>query len=517
MTVEHPEPAPKPAPPLAPDAILKRVKRAKWLRRAERFDEARLVVEELLARHPSNWAVVHEAANIDFNQEVWARALERFDTALALRPDKGGWLIHARIAQSAIRARRLDRAREAVRKGLEAFPRQDVLTALALRLECAFGDTGRALQIANSHVEAARVQGHAHHITMHRQFFERGCVREAYDFKTRCAQTYAQDPAPPHTPAEKLQGALGHAYLDDFEGALRVSEDYLGWGKATPYGRQLRWYCQIVLGRDPSAVAREMFEVNHAGKRRGSTSTPYWGGEQFRDYFQGRSVAVVGPADTGQPLGREIDGFDIVVRTNVFSMADIDHSANVLGNRVDVSYYVHRTFKYRQKEIYDLAASHGVIPVFRRASNLKVARASVGLDRARASSTTPMPFLSELGYMHAVQRIVWDLLQFQPSRIKLFNVTFYAGQMYAPGYRPLRKAVPLSSLGWAHDPLQGFLFIRNLLHRQVVEADPVAAAVLGWNRQDYVDYLQEHYGNQFRAQRAAERARKDTQEAFWLP
>ena len=103
--------------------------------------------------------------------------------------------------------------------------------------------------------------------------------------------------------------------------------------------------------------------------------------------------------------------------------------------------------------------------------------------------------------------MLWDLLKFGPRRVKLFNVTFYAGGMYSPGYRPRNKAPSLTSLGIAHDPLQGFRFTRNLRRLGVIECDAVATEILEWTEERYLDRLQTDYADHWRPPRRTPAAR----------
>lgn len=489
----------KPQPGAADDPI----EPIRDLRRAGRLAEAEASISQMLARHPRGPMVLIEAAAVAYESEDWSTALARYEALLELLGRKCGLRMHQRIAECAIRLDHLGHARQRLRASRTKFPADETLLSMKVKLDLAQGDGARALDSLIPWIEATGVKRHRRHAKFYGILFRSGFAREAYDLKTHCAQVYSASLARRLHSRERLERALAHGFLGEFDEArARLLEGgYSTWRRNVALAEQHLGYWDIMLGSPPLEVARRLFEAEDADPANEPTTPGHWSREDFRRYFHGRSIAVVGPADTRQHLRAEIEGFDIVVRTNVFSASDLEHSAEHLGVRADVSYYVNATFARRRGELYAFVKSSGMIPVLRRPLNLLQAREQGGLERVRLCSATPAPFLAEYPSLHAIPRIIWDLMKFGPSRIKLFNVTFYAGSMYAPGYRPNRKAPALTSLGTQHDPLQGFIFTKNLLSRGVIECDPVATEILDWSAERYISMLQTEYAEHWKRPR----------------
>lgn len=472
-------------------------KQARALRRAGDIDGADVAIAEALGLDPDCRAALAEGANIDWSRKAWASAASRYDSLIGLDPASVSLRVYVRSARSWLQLSRPGIASKRLAAARAVFPNDAQLVTLSAAADIARGEGDRVMRYVLPYVAASGIAHRRVHAGLHRLLFRRGHAHEAYALKAEAARVYAQTERPRNA-AEKLQRAAAHGYLGDFERARAsiLADRYERWPRPGN-AEQFRRYCDLMVGLDPHATFEALYHAETQNPASAPTADGHWSREDFRARFAGRSIAIVGPADTRQDLREEIDGFDIVVRNNVFAASDLNYAAEQLGRRVDVSYYTGATFFRRKHELFDFARSSGVIPVLRRASNLPDARAA-GIANARICSPSPPNFLPNFNNMHSVQRILWDLLKFGPSRVKLFNVTFYAGAMYSPGYRPRNNTPSITSLGLSHDPLQGFRFTRNLLARGIIEADPVATDILAWPEDRYIDLLQRDYASHWR-------------------
>lgn len=467
------------------------------LRHEDRLDDAEAAIGAILQSHPKNRLALIEGAYLAWCRKDWSLAAKRYDALAAAFPQRTSEKVHRRAGRSWLNLKRPNRAAESLRLGLARFPDDLNLVALSVKADLARGQGEAAMAYLAPYIQASGVSAYRIHAAFHRLLFRRGYARTAYEIKEKCAEVYTAAERPRNA-REKLQRAAASVYLGDFETARSriLSENYQQWPRPSN-AEQLRRYCDLMVGCDPAETFRALYEAEGEPEILAPTAPDHWSREDFRRHIAGRSVAVVGPADTRQDLRQEIDGFDLVVRNNVFAASDMDFSADLLGRRVDISYYTAATFFRRNTELLEFARDSGIIPVLRRATNLVDARAA-GLVKARVCSASPPNFVPNFNNMHSIQRILWDLLKFGPSRIKLFNVTFYAGNMYSPGYRPRNVTPSLKSLGLSHDPLQGFRFTRNMMRRGIIECDPVAASILEWPEERYIELLQTDYASHWR-------------------
>lgn len=207
--------------------------------------------------------------------------------------------------------------------------------------------------------------------------------------------------------------------------------------------------------------------------------------------IKGRRVAIVGPADTGDTFGDVIDSFDVVVRTNFDSDFVRTHRTS-MGSRTDIAYYSGR----------DLASG------FERISE-SVAQGELKLVVGRMRSYyeyqhLDVPWLRFYRhefplYFHGqplgVQRMCYDLLQFDPAEICLFNTDFYTGQ-FTVGYREASDTVfgpgsVMNDLIVNHDLSFDFTFTQALRQADVLTAAGKAAEVLSLSLDEYLQRLEQ--------------------------
>ncbi|MCQ4243007.1 hypothetical protein [Stutzerimonas stutzeri] len=210
---------------------------------------------------------------------------------------------------------------------------------------------------------------------------------------------------------------------------------------------------------------------------------------EFAELIHGKSIAVVGPVDVGLDNGREIDGFDLVIRFN--PRPSVVLASERFGQRTDIGYYSTINLMNGCAEYLD--AMNALLWVVVEERNRPDVR---WLDNV----CTPVrehlrgwgyesPFL--FGAPNAVQRVLMDVLRFQPARLKVFNSNFYVTANFAGGYRDCQMNMfPALAI---HDPVSNFLFTRQCLRNWNVEADSVVGEVLSLEVDDYMDHLGRQY------------------------
>ncbi|WP_022872417.1 tetratricopeptide repeat protein [Nesterenkonia alba] len=202
----------------------------------------------------------------------------------------------------------------------------------------------------------------------------------------------------------------------------------------------------------------------------------------------GKRVAVVGPVDTGDQLGELIDTYDVVVRPR-FAPDFVTQQRAAQGSRTDVAYV--------NGQDLDAMAAH--MSQAHRAGQLHLAVArplSVARDMRRDE-----PWLryarQDLSVTYhgaplGIPRMIYDLLQFHPAEIAVFNTDLYSGtQAFGAGYRQAKDFgfgphSALNDLVVSHDLLFDFRFLTTLHRAGLLTAHGRVAEVLAMSETDYI-------------------------------
>lgn len=229
--------------------------------------------------------------------------------------------------------------------------------------------------------------------------------------------------------------------------------------------------------------------VKHVEAR--AAERPLAGEELARDLIKGKRVAIVGPADTGENLGELIDSYDLVVRPRHQPEFVAAHPQR-LGHRTDIAYYAGKDYRGVEDELQAAITARELQQVVVRPfaagyiteppAWLRFSRCEFGLYFRGA----PM----------APQRMIYDLLTFNPAEIALFNLDFYSGsQALAAGYREnaagFGPGSPLNDVVMVHDLLGEFRFTRAFMGTGIVTAHGAAADTLNLSETEYLRRLEE--------------------------
>lgn len=246
--------------------------------------------------------------------------------------------------------------------------------------------------------------------------------------------------------------------------------------------RKLRADVALFTG-DPEPLRQHMAE------RAADCTVP--GEQQMRALVEGQRIAVVGPADTAECLGELIDSYDVVIRTRFQPEFVAAHSDRV-GTRTDIAYYSGR----------DLTGMFDDLGPAAEAGELQLAVARPFYLSAIQQPPAWLRFnRTEFGLYFrgaplATQRIIYDLLPFEPAEIGLFHVDFFTGSTpFAGGYRDEQKAFgpfdAMNDLVMMHDLAFEFRFTQRLHQSGLVTPYGTVAQILELTEQQYLRRLEE--------------------------
>ncbi|TLP75561.1 hypothetical protein [Nesterenkonia sphaerica] len=225
---------------------------------------------------------------------------------------------------------------------------------------------------------------------------------------------------------------------------------------------------------------------SHAQQRRDAMRLP--GEEGMSEVVEGKRVAVVGPV-SGDGLGELIESYDVVVRTR-HAAAGGDAEA---GRRTDIAYYAGRDLLRDFLEV-SAAAESGV---FQRAVTRPFFIEAPSLQEW-PQWLRPARFEHGLYFRGApmgLQRILYDLLQFQPAELAVFNADLYAGKAFAAsGYRTSYATFgpqnQTNDVVIMHDLAYEFRWTARMHQAGLITAHGTTAEVLSLSEEDYLRRLE---------------------------
>ena len=207
------------------------------------------------------------------------------------------------------------------------------------------------------------------------------------------------------------------------------------------------------------------------------------GDATFRDMLRGKSCAIVGPAVNGLGSGAEIDGHDLVARTNVTDGALLESNRAMSGARTDIVFYSAAYIRTRTRNILDYLAAHPPkLIVLRGPSTRKqFAKRLPGQPSRLCTSQERLDFV---GHGFALRHILHDLVLHADQPVSVYNADFYLGELpHYPGY--FDEGINLSVEYARHDLFDAFMFMKRLFEGGHIRCDAVLQAILAEDIADF--------------------------------
>jgi hypothetical protein len=279
--------------------------------------------------------------------------------------------------------------------------------------------------------------------------------------------------------------------------AIKASIENSNWEKADLYLKKLN-KINIPLYNDLQDY-KELFFYSNSIKV-SSINVKYSKIDlSFLHCISNKSIAVVGPVPTGQLSGTEIDSFDIVVRVSFFDNLTNDAIIQ-FGSKTDISYYGDVfSMKINDSNI-DLGFTRKLkFAVFKSLiSTNNFQQDIVKQNKFRVFSSNRKLFFN--GSPMMIQNVLFDILKFNPARVKLFHTNFYLGRnTHFDGYRTSKSSrkinisdIPLNEFdGFAHhDIVSNFIFVKNLIVNNIIEADDICQNIIKLSKEEFVNSLE---------------------------
>jgi len=218
--------------------------------------------------------------------------------------------------------------------------------------------------------------------------------------------------------------------------------------------------------------------------------------QKFASYISNKSVAIVGPIDSGLNLGDEIDSYDIVLRFNYMGTEKL--SQNNFGKKTNISFYIEARLWGDRIEYEKISWMNELDWVIIDTPHSLDDISFMGVTKPiRKRYYAAHPFANPMfkGASSGIQRAILDLMRFNVKKIKVFNTNLFLENNYDINYASRGKlGVEYFNFHW-HDPLSNFIFLKRLQSFSLIESDEVLDKILKMSKKEYIEALELRYGN----------------------
>jgi len=212
---------------------------------------------------------------------------------------------------------------------------------------------------------------------------------------------------------------------------------------------------------------------------------------RFMQYIKGKSVAIVGPAASKVEYGNEIDSFNVVIRPT-YRGCQSTTETNQYGKNAHISYYNGKNSgdMIDKKDFSFLNDLEFCVFKLSEINKYEFQNNSVNSCKVRLARKNEYFFN---GHPNMVPLIIYDILYFEPSKIKVFYSNFFlAKKLHKNNYK--NKAVTLQGMYLSlssHDCLSQVNFVRNIWRAGLIEADRECEKVLNLSAKQYMYELED--------------------------
>ena len=212
----------------------------------------------------------------------------------------------------------------------------------------------------------------------------------------------------------------------------------------------------------------------------------------FGDMIANRSIAIVGPMFEGRYNGKEIDSYDVIIRTNyVASSPQSERIFAAQGSRTDISYFSNFVSQELFSEIREAVDSRCIRMAVMPPSAYSYGRQHLSEPGdLRYNPGEPTAHLRAMSF--AIQRIVHDIFRYNPSSVKVFNIDFFITSAdYKKNYRVAELLAEIDQiyLGSSHDYRKDFTFMKCLRDQSIISGDDIVESLLDHTPEEYLAKL----------------------------
>jgi hypothetical protein len=220
----------------------------------------------------------------------------------------------------------------------------------------------------------------------------------------------------------------------------------------------------------------------------------------YKEYLEGKNVAIVGPTSSIEKLGQEIDDHDVVIRPK-FKKKFIEDNIELLGSKTNVSYYQYESsnsaIDYASLEHLDYIVNSSAKIIETLNNNITKKTRALEFNFNRLWS----------GYTTHLQKILLDIIlnKEDTNNIKIFNFNFFISKnMFLPNYRgnPRLNSSDYTSTNlhklWTlhswHDNLSNWKVTKVLVNKYKIMTTDEINELLNYTDDEFMSRMDSLYG-----------------------
>ena len=220
---------------------------------------------------------------------------------------------------------------------------------------------------------------------------------------------------------------------------------------------------------------------------------------KFRQFVQGKKIAIVGPQQSYKKDGYEIDNSDIVIRFNYFADNNLS-DPTTKGSRCDISYF---NGKMQENFIKDYCENFSsdlkwVISKDQDGPEKIVQKLSSNLILTKSFNIRSIKKIDHAlfkGNLTALPNVVVDLARFNPSKINIFHADLMLSKKKNEPNYISAGFENYAHIGLAknHDPITQFWILNFFWKRGLIKGDDRFVEIMNMGAENYMKEFQKNY------------------------
>ena len=246
---------------------------------------------------------------------------------------------------------------------------------------------------------------------------------------------------------------------------------------------------------------RRVMEINKLPVNKNLTDFDNLADLKFRKLIEGKKIAIVGPVETDQKNGHEIDSHEIVIR---FNQLKKDGAGNpiIKGSRCDITYLSGGTAELLKKNGVTSWSSNVPWIICKEISSLsgvieKFKSDGTDLKSQNFRALKPVDLAVLKGNLLYVPNVVLDILRFAPAKISIFHVDLYLTGKKNEAYSAnlpsgYEKWVPIV-ISKNHDIISQYLILEQFWKKGLIKGDKRFEEIMKMGEEKYNNEYQKIY------------------------
>tara|TARA_B100000989_G_scaffold299063_1_gene292766 strand:+ start:11523 stop:12788 length:1266 start_codon:yes stop_codon:yes gene_type:complete len=214
--------------------------------------------------------------------------------------------------------------------------------------------------------------------------------------------------------------------------------------------------------------------------------------QKFFETLNGKTIAIVGPAETEHKDATEIDSFDYVVRFNyTHTGKNLDEFKK--GLKTDISYFNGEQIDYLIKNNDSKLPNDLKIACIKDNHTEREKKLKKANPEKIIKKITNYNMLNFYSSFNLLPLVLLDLLETNSKKIKIFHSDLFLTSIRVAGYKKDLSNKEFIKTFLNHDPMTQHRFLKNLYKNDKIQGDDKFNEVMQLDTNDYLNKLERLY------------------------